>query len=213
MRIAITAAEASGDRVAGQLARELKRLAPDVELCGTGGKWLREAGAEVIVDASHWGVIGIASALKLIPRMFAARQRLLAELRRRPPDALVPIDAGAFHLGFGPIPGQFLRPTGALSEERQDVEAKIPPGVVLGPHDRRSHDGWSQSVTEPSPNLSDRAATTTNAGRRDVVQWRPVKRAPDRPYWYRCLRVLHVAASATRSRPRQAPRHLRALRH
>lgn len=105
MRIALTAAEASGDRVAGQLARELTRLEPGVELLGSGGKWLREAGADVIVDASAFGVIGLAAALKLLPQMLAARRRLMAELLRRPPDVLIPIDAGAFHLGFGPVQG------------------------------------------------------------------------------------------------------------
>ncbi len=105
MRIAITAAEASGDRVAGQLARALKQLAPECEIYGSGGTWLREAGGEVIIDASSFGVIGIAAAVGLLPRMLAARNRLLKELRRRPPDVLIPIDAGAFHMGFGPIQG------------------------------------------------------------------------------------------------------------
>ena len=105
MRIAITAAEASGDRVAGQLARELLRLSPGCEIYGSGGAWLREAGGEVVVDASAFGVIGIAAGLALLPQMLAARHHLLAELRRRPPDVLIPIDAGAFHMGFGPIQG------------------------------------------------------------------------------------------------------------
>ncbi|WP_309711115.1 hypothetical protein [Armatimonas sp.] len=105
MRIAITAAEASGDRVAGQLASELKRLSPECEIYGSGGSWLRAAGGEVIVDASAFGVIGLAAGLKLLPKMLAARQRLIAELKSRPPDVLIPIDAGAFHLGIGPIQG------------------------------------------------------------------------------------------------------------
>ena len=105
MRIVITAAEASGDRVAGQLARELRRLAPEVEIYGSGGTWLRDAGAEVLVDANAFGVIGIAAALKLFPQMLSARHRLLTELKKRPPDVLIPIDARAFHLGIGPIQG------------------------------------------------------------------------------------------------------------
>lgn len=126
MRIAITAAEASGDRVAGQLAESLKRLAPDVELYGTGGKWLRAGGAEVIVDASQWGVIGVAAALKLLPKMLAARRRLLTELRRRPPDVLVPIDAGAFHLGFGPVTG--LCPWVRKALPKTKIVYYFPPG-------------------------------------------------------------------------------------
>jgi len=105
LTVAIISAEASGDRAGAGLAAELKRLRPNIALWGTGGKYLREAGADVVIDSSRWGVIGAASALAILPRILAARRKLMAELKRRPPDVLVPIDAGAFHLGFGPIEG------------------------------------------------------------------------------------------------------------
>lgn len=126
MRIALLAAEPSGDRVAGQLATELKRLAPDIELYGTGGKWLRDAGVELYCDASQWGVIGIASALRLLPQMLTARNRLFAALRREPPDLLIPVDAGAFHLGFGKIQG--LCPWARKAIPQSKILYYFPPG-------------------------------------------------------------------------------------
>jgi len=126
MRIALLAAEPSGDRVAGQLATELKRLAPNVELYGTGGKWLRDAGVELYCDASQWGVIGVAAALRLLPQMIAARNRLFAALRRNPPDLLIPVDAGAFHLGFGKIQG--LCPWARQNLPQTKVLYYFPPG-------------------------------------------------------------------------------------
>lgn len=105
MNIAIIAGEASGDRVGGQLARELLTLAPNARLWGAGGKFLREAGVELVQETSGFGVVGIASAIGLLPKMVAARKKLLMELRRRQPDVIVAIDAGAVHLGFGPWEG------------------------------------------------------------------------------------------------------------
>ncbi|MGC4047237.1 MAG: hypothetical protein QM758_25850 [Armatimonas sp.] len=105
MNISIIAGEASGDRVGGQLARELLTLEPGVTLWGAGGKYLREAGVDVVLETSGFGVVGIASGLALLPKMVTARKRLLVELKKRKPDVIVAIDAGAVHLGFGPWEG------------------------------------------------------------------------------------------------------------
>jgi lipid-A-disaccharide synthase len=105
VQIAIVTGEASGDRVGGQLAAEIKRLHPDAQIWGTGGKYLREAGAELFIDSSRWGVIGIVAAVKLLPRILRAHRRLLHELEARKPDVVVTIDAGALNLGFAGIEG------------------------------------------------------------------------------------------------------------
>ena len=105
LKIAIISGEASGDRVGAQLATEIKRLCPDAEIWGTGGRFLREAGVDVFIDSSRWGVVGIASGLKILPRILGARGKLHQELLKRKPDVVIPIDSGAFNLGFGPIEG------------------------------------------------------------------------------------------------------------
>lgn len=103
--IALVTGEASGDRVGAQLAREIYRLRPDWRLFGTGGKYLREAGVELLVDSSRWGVVGVAQGLALLPRILAASSGLKRELLRRKPVLLIPVDAGAFNLGFAGVQG------------------------------------------------------------------------------------------------------------
>ena len=105
MQIAIVSGEASGDRAGGQLAGEIFRLRPDAAVWGTGGKYLRAAGAEVVIDSSRWGVVGVASGVRLLPRILRGRARLQREMLRRRPDVLVAIDAGAFHQGFMGLEG------------------------------------------------------------------------------------------------------------
>jgi lipid-A-disaccharide synthase len=103
--VAILTGEASGDRVGGQLAHALRTLNPNITLWGTGGSYLREAGVEVVVETSKFGMVGVAQAVKTLPQILAARNALLLELKKRKPDVLVAVDAGALHLGFGPIEG------------------------------------------------------------------------------------------------------------
>lgn len=105
LNVAIVAGEASGDRAGGQLARELLLRLPEAKIWGAGGKYLRDAGAEVVVETSRFGVVGIASAVRQLPKMLGARKKLLAELAKRKPDLIVAVDAGAVQLGIGPWEG------------------------------------------------------------------------------------------------------------
>lgn len=98
MQVAIITGEASGDRVGGQLAEEIRKRCPAASIWGSGGTYLRRAGAEVLWDSSRLGGIGIASMLRLIPRLIAIRLALQRELLRRRPDVLVAVDAGAFNV-------------------------------------------------------------------------------------------------------------------
>jgi lipid A disaccharide synthetase len=90
VQIAIISGEASGDRVGAQLAREIRRLRPDWHLFGTGGKHLREAGVELLVDSSRWGVVGVAQGLALLPKILSASSDLKANLLRRKPSLIIP---------------------------------------------------------------------------------------------------------------------------
>jgi lipid-A-disaccharide synthase len=146
IQVAIITGEASGDRIGGLLAREIKKLRPDAVLYGTGGKYLKEAGVEVLVDSSRWGVVGVAAGLKILPRVLAARSGLFQELQRRKPDVVVPVDAGAFNVGFGPIEGlcSVLRRT--LPDTK--ILYFFPPG------------SWRRTLREtPLARLTDKVAT------------------------------------------------------
>ena len=105
MQVAIITGEASGDRVGAQLAEEIRRLRPAAHVWGSGGRHMERAGVEVVWDSSRFGMVGIAQAVRLLPRLLKVRQSVHHELLRRRPGVLVPVDAGGFNLGFGPIQG------------------------------------------------------------------------------------------------------------
>ncbi|MFM7186287.1 MAG: lipid-A-disaccharide synthase [Armatimonadota bacterium] len=126
MQIAITTGEASGDKVAGELARKLKLLQHDIQIWGVGGCAMASAGVDVLVDTSRFGAIGVGGVLPLLPKILGARKQVFTALRERRPDVLVAIDAGAFHYGFGPFAGLCPWVRKNLPETR--ILAWMPPG-------------------------------------------------------------------------------------
>jgi len=126
MQIAITTGEASGDKVAGELARRLKELLPDVSIWGVGGSAMTAAGVDVLVDTSRFGAIGVGGVLPLLPKILGARRQVFAAMRERRPDVLVAIDAGAFHYGFTPFMGLCPWVRKELPDTR--ILAWMPPG-------------------------------------------------------------------------------------
>lgn len=149
VQIAIITGEASGDRVGAQLATELKRLRPDAKIWGTGGYFLRNAGVEVVADSSRYGVIGIAAAVRLLPRVLSARRLLHREMLRRKPDLLISVDAGAFNLGFGPIVG--LCPWTRKHLPRTKILYYFPPGSWRRSLKSTTLDKVADAVATPFP--------------------------------------------------------------
>ena len=99
MNIAIFSGELSGDLIGAGLARELRRLDPNVELWGLGSAAMRAQGVELLADSADWGVISITQALQKVPALLATvAPRVRRELRTRRPDVVVLIDFGAFNV-------------------------------------------------------------------------------------------------------------------
>jgi lipid-A-disaccharide synthase len=97
-RILLSCGEASGDLYAGALTRELRALAPAVEVSGLGGPELAAAGGRLILDYRGLSVTGLTEAIAKIPRGAAARRRLVAAARAERPDALVLLDYPDFNI-------------------------------------------------------------------------------------------------------------------
>jgi lipid-A-disaccharide synthase len=100
LRLLIVAGEVSGDLQAARLIRALKQHHPDVECFGIGGDALRAEGMEILTDARHMAVMGLTEVLK---RLFFFRRvffNLLAEARKRRPDAVLLVDYPGFNLRF-----------------------------------------------------------------------------------------------------------------
>ena len=97
-RILLVAGEASGDRYAAELARELRARHPGWRCGGMGGAALRAAGVELTVDSTALAVVGLVEVLRHAGQIRRALAALKAELRARPPDLLVLIDYPEFNL-------------------------------------------------------------------------------------------------------------------
>ena len=97
MRVLLSCGEASGDLYAGALTRELRALAPDVDVFGLGGPRFAAAGGRQIADYRDLSVNGLFEVLGKIPQLAAARRRIVAGAEQTPPDVFVPIDFWGFN--------------------------------------------------------------------------------------------------------------------
>lgn len=96
--ILLSAGEASGDLLGAELAAELTRRAPDIELAGMGGDRMAAAGVALAVHARDLAVVGLTEALTRLPRLWRAYRLLAGMLRDPRPDLLVCIDFPEFNL-------------------------------------------------------------------------------------------------------------------
>ena len=97
MRVLISCGEASGDLYAGALVRELRALVPDVDVFGLGGPQFAAAGGRQIADYRELSVNGLFEVIGKIPKLAAARSRIVAAAEATLPDVFVPIDFWGFN--------------------------------------------------------------------------------------------------------------------
>jgi lipid-A-disaccharide synthase len=96
--ILLSAGEASGDLLGAELATELKRRTPDLELAGMGGDRMAAAGVALAVQARDVAVVGLTEALARLPKLWRAYRLLVGMLRDPRPDLLLCIDFPEFNL-------------------------------------------------------------------------------------------------------------------
>lgn len=97
MRIFLSAGEPSGDIHGSNLARELRRRRPDIDLVGFGGPRMREAGVSLLhplADSALHGFLPVLSALPMLWRVLGMARSCFRDER---PDGLVVIDYPGFH--------------------------------------------------------------------------------------------------------------------
>lgn len=98
MQILLSAGEASGDYYGAQLIESLHQLAPGTRFFGMGGDRMRASGCELLVNAGEVAVVGLVEVLTHLPTIRRKFNSLIAEARRRRPDAAVLIDFPDFNL-------------------------------------------------------------------------------------------------------------------
>jgi lipid-A-disaccharide synthase len=101
-RLLLSCGEASGDLYAGALTRELLALDPTVQISGLGGPQFAAAGGRLVDDYREISVTGLTEWIPKLPRLLAARRRLVAAAVAERPDALVLIDFSGFNFRLAP---------------------------------------------------------------------------------------------------------------
>lgn len=94
----IIAGEASGDLHGSKLARSIYNKNNKIHFSGIGGQALRDAGVEILVDASELSVVGITEVFSKIPNLFKAIAHVKRHLKRIKPDLVILIDFPDFNL-------------------------------------------------------------------------------------------------------------------
>jgi len=82
---------------AAQLLETLRRQEPGLVSFGVGGKRMRAAGCDTIIDTSELAVVGITEILSHLPKIYRLFHQLIAEAERRKPDIAIVIDSPAFN--------------------------------------------------------------------------------------------------------------------
>ncbi len=96
-RVFVSAAEASGDRLAAEMVQGLHQRVPGLRVRGLAGPAMREAGVEPLARAEDVSVMGVVEVLAKLRGILALRRRVLAGLAEGA-DLLVVVDAPDFNL-------------------------------------------------------------------------------------------------------------------
>jgi lipid-A-disaccharide synthase len=96
-RVYLVAGEASGDRLAADLLRELKKN-PKLRAFGGGGPMLKAAGQEQSLDLAKHAVVGLTDVLKNLPKFLKIFREVKHEIAEVNPDVVVLVDYPGFNL-------------------------------------------------------------------------------------------------------------------
>lgn len=99
-RVIIVVGEPSGDRLGAQLAKELKKLHPDIEIEGVFGHEMIQAGCLQLCSMDTLSVMGIVDPILSLPSILRMRKWLLNYILKDPPDLYIGIDAPDFNLNI-----------------------------------------------------------------------------------------------------------------
>jgi len=91
-KIFLSAGEASGEHYGTLLIAALRRLVPDADFFGLGGRRMEALGFRPMVRAEDVAVMGITEVVRHMPRIYGEYRRLRASIAREKPDIAILID-------------------------------------------------------------------------------------------------------------------------
>lgn len=97
-KIMIVAGEASGDINGSELALSLKKIAPDLELSGIGGKRMKEAGVEILFDMTGFAVVGFTEVIRNLKKFRTVFREFCRKMLEEKPLAIILIDYPGFNM-------------------------------------------------------------------------------------------------------------------
>jgi lipid-A-disaccharide synthase len=98
IKLLVVAGEASGDLHGGNLAKALKKLIPDVEMEGTGGNSMREAGVSILFDIKKMGAVGIVELVGSLFHHFKIYRKLSSSIAQQKYDAAILVNYPGLNL-------------------------------------------------------------------------------------------------------------------
>ena len=97
MKIAISAAEVSGDLIASKLIQALKTQNPDVTIEGLAGEAMVSAGCKQLWNQNLVNVMGFSEVLKKLPSLLRLRRNMVEYFSTNKPDVFIGVDAPDFN--------------------------------------------------------------------------------------------------------------------
>lgn len=97
-RVLIITGEASGDQHAAQLVKTVLKEKPEIRFSGIGGKAMKQAGVDILVDSADLAVVGLVEVLIHYRTLRRALEQMKQQLREDQPDLLILVDYPDFNL-------------------------------------------------------------------------------------------------------------------
>ncbi|WP_342227039.1 lipid-A-disaccharide synthase [Rickettsiella endosymbiont of Rhagonycha lignosa] len=98
LRIGIVVGEASGDLLAADLCKELKRRQIPFSVSGIAGPELQQQGVRSLFPMERLSVMGLGEILKQLPQLLRCRREVTEYFIAHPPDVFIGVDAPEFNL-------------------------------------------------------------------------------------------------------------------
>jgi lipid-A-disaccharide synthase len=100
MKIAISAAETSGDLIASKLVESLRSQNPQIQIQGLAGEKMTASGCDKLWDMKLVNVMGFSEVLKKLPSLLRLRKVIIDHFSNTKPEVFIGVDAPDFNFAI-----------------------------------------------------------------------------------------------------------------